>query len=108
MPMTTDLPACASPGGTSPLPTLTPAAGAQTGRPVVRCDEWPTPRTLTPATVEIAGTVYPVTLGLDPDCVIGVGTRTCAAVYLADEGDLPTDAIDAVHAAIEVAWEAAQ
>ena len=64
--------------------------------------------TLAPATVEIAGTVYPVTLGLDPDCVIGVGTRTCAAVYLADEGDLPDDAIDAVSAAVDRAWEAAQ
>ena len=30
-----DLPACASPGGASPLPSLTPAAGAQTGWPVV-------------------------------------------------------------------------
>ena len=28
---TTDLPACASPGGASPLPSQTPAAGAQTG-----------------------------------------------------------------------------
>lgn len=31
----TDLPACASPGGASPLPSLTPAAGAQTGWPVI-------------------------------------------------------------------------
>ncbi len=60
----------------------------------VTCDDWPRDgSTLTTATVEVAGMIFPVVLGLDPDAV-GCGTRTCAAVYVADGNDWP-DEIDA-------------
>ena len=108
---TTDLPACASPEG-APPPTLTSVAGAQTARAVswrdvrVTCDDWPRDgSTLTTATVEVAGMIFPVVLGLDPDALVGCGTRTCAAVYVVDGNDWPDEIDAAVQYAIATAWE---
>lgn len=72
----------------------------------VTCDDWPRDgSTLTTATVEVAGMIFPVVLGLDPDAV-GCGTRTCAAVYVADGNDWPDEIDAAVQYAIATAWEA--
>jgi len=102
--------ACASPAG-APPPTLTAVAGAQTGVAVswrdvrVTCAIWPRDgSTLSTATVEAAGVIWPVVIGLDPDAV-GCGTRTCAAVYVADGGDWPDEIDAAVQFAIATAWE---
>lgn len=107
--------ACASPEG-APPPTLTSVAGAQTVVAVswrdvrVTCENWPRDgSTLSTATVEggrrdLAGVIWPVVIGLDPDAV-GCGTRTGAAVYVADGNDWPDEIDAAVQHAIATAWE---
>ena len=104
--------ACASPEG-APPPTLTSVAGAQTARAVswrdvrVTCEDWPADgSTFGIATVEVAGVIFTVVLGLDPDALVGCGTRTCAAVYVVDGNDWPDEIDAAVQHAIATAWEA--
>jgi hypothetical protein len=103
--------ACASPEG-APPPTLTSVAGAQTARAVswrdvrVTCEDWPRDgSTFGIATVEVAGEIWPVVLGLDPDAV-GCGTSTGPAVYVAEGNDWPDEIDAAVQSAIATAWEA--
>lgn len=103
--------ACASPEG-APPPTLTSVAGAQTAWAVswrdvrVTCEDWPRDgSTLTTATVEVAGVIRPVVLGLDPDAV-GCGMSTGPAVYVAEGNDWPDEIDAAVQFAIATAWEA--
>lgn len=99
--------ACASPEAARPSALAAPAvAGAQTARAVVTSADWPTDgRSYGRASVAYLGATYDAVVGLDPDCVVGVGFKTAPAVYVVDCDADHLEAWDAVEAAIAAAYD---